>query len=109
MTDLRPADLCRELLATVEASEGRRKRRKRDTSADAIGLGIKRELLEGVIRDDPPPEALESWLARRCLEAGPGDGPMRAMARSIWDEWRLAGAAVSFREWLERGAPSADR
>lgn len=109
MTELRPADLCRELLAAVDASEGRRKRRKRDTSADSIGLAIKRELLEGVVRDDPPAEALEAWLARRCLEAAPGDGPVRAMAISILDEWRLAGTAGGFREWLHRGAPSADR
>src|SRR5690606_22702639 len=42
----RPADFCRGLLAALDASEGRRRRRKRDTTPDAIGLAIKRELLE---------------------------------------------------------------
>jgi hypothetical protein len=30
------------------------------------------------------------------------------MARSILEEWRLAGASPGFRDWLERGAPSDD-
>jgi hypothetical protein len=42
---LRPAEFCRQLLATLDVSEGRRKRRKRDTTPDAIGLAIKRDLL----------------------------------------------------------------
>ena len=35
--------------------------------------------------------------------------PLRAMARDILDEWRLAAAAPAFRAWLEAGAPSEDR
>ena len=54
---LRPAVLCRGLLDALEASEGRRKRRKRDTTPDAIGLGTKRDLLERAVRDAPDPEA----------------------------------------------------
>ena len=42
MTELRPAAFCREILTALEATEGRRRRRKRNTSADAIGLTIKR-------------------------------------------------------------------
>jgi hypothetical protein len=105
----RPAELCAELLAALEASEGRRKRRVRDTTPDAIGLGIKRELLEAAVAADPEPAAFETWLAERCLEAGVADGPVRAMAISIWDEWRLAATTAEFRQWLVQGAPSDDR
>lgn len=106
---LRPATLCAELIAALEASEGRRKRRARDTTPDAIGMRIKRELLEATVRHDPDPQDFEGWLAERCLEAGVADGPVRAMARSIWDEWQLALSAAEFRTWLASGAPSDDR
>jgi hypothetical protein len=106
---LRPARLCGDLLNALEASEGRRRRRVRDTTPDAIGLQIKRDLLEEVVRDDPDPEAFEGWLMERCYAAGLADGPVRAMALSIWDEWRLASTTAEFRRWLEQGAPSDDR
>ena len=109
MSDIRPAQFCTELLATLEASEGRRKRRVRDTTPDAIGLRIKRALLEEIVRADPPPEEFEGWLVRRCIAEGVADGPVRAMALSVWDEWRLAGTAEEFRRWLAQGAPSDDR
>ena len=104
----RPGDICRELLATLDASEGRRKRRKRDTTPDAIGLTLKRELLERAVAADPEPDDFEAWLLEQCRAAGEGDGGVRAMAQSIFEEWCLAREAESFREWLERGAPSDD-
>ncbi|MBI4419345.1 MAG: hypothetical protein HY560_00835 [Gemmatimonadetes bacterium] len=106
---VRPGEVCRELLAALEASEGRRKRRKRDTTPDSIGLGIKRDLLERIVAADPAPQAFEQWLFEYCLGVGSGEGGVRAMAQAIYEEWRLAHAAGSFREWLARGAPSADR
>ena len=42
--DPRPAEICRYLLQAMDASEGRRKRRKRDTTPDALGMEIMREL-----------------------------------------------------------------
>jgi hypothetical protein len=109
-TVARPADLCRELLTALEASEGRRRRRKRDTTPDAIGLGIKRALLERAISDDPGSDAFEGWLLERCLEgaATVSVGAVRAMALEILAEWRLVAADPAFRAWLEQGAPSAD-
>jgi len=104
----RPRDVCRELLAALEASEGRRQRRKRDTTPDAIGLAIKRGLLEQAVAADPAPDEFEAWLQQQCLAAGPGEGGVRAMALSIFEEWRLAQDAESFRDWLARGAPSDD-
>ena len=104
----RPATICRELLAALEASEGRRRRRKRDTTPDAIGLGIKRALLEAAVADDPEPAAFEGWLLERCLAAGGEAGATRAMALEVLAEWRLAASLPEFGDWLERGAPSDD-
>ena len=108
MAPFRPADFCRQLLAALDASEGRRKRRKRDTTPDAIGMTIKRDLLELAARENPEPEAFEPWLMEHCRVAGGISGPMRAMAQEVLAEWRLAEASPSFRDWLERGAPSDD-
>ncbi len=105
---LRPADFCRQLLAALGASEGRRKRRKRDTTPDAIGMTIKRDLLELAVRENPEPEAFEHWLLECCRGAGGTSGPMLAMAQEVFAEWRLAEASPSFREWLDQGAPSDD-
>jgi hypothetical protein len=104
----RPAELCRQLLAALEASDGRRGRRKRNTTPDALGISIKRDLLERAVRDDPEPEAFERWLMERCREAGPASGALRAMALEVFEEWRLAAMSPSLREWLDRGAPSDD-
>lgn len=107
----RPADVCRMLLAALESAEGRRKQRKRDQTPDAIGLAIKRELLEAAVSADPAPDAFEGWLLARCLDAaaGPGTGAVRAMAIEVLAEWRLATASPDFRAWLGQGAPSDDR
>ncbi|MDP9365960.1 MAG: hypothetical protein M3Q10_17365 [Chloroflexota bacterium] len=104
----RPGEVCRRLLGAMEGSEGRRKRRKRDTTPDAIGLGIKRDLLERATLDDPAPEEFEGWLLEQCLAAGPLAGATRAMALEVLDEWRLANVAPGFAGWLEAGAPSDD-
>lgn len=102
----RPAAFGRQLLAAITASDGRRRRRKRDTTPDAIGLNLKRQLLEALVRDDPDPGAFDAWLAAQC--AGPGSGGVRAMARAILEEWRMAASSPEFRAWLRDGAPSDD-
>ena len=105
---VRPATVCAHLLAAMEGSEGRRKRRKRNTTADSIGMAIKRDLLEGAAEEDPAPEQFEGWLLERCLRAGGDRGATRAMAIDILHEWRLAQASPDFRHWLQEGAPSDD-
>ena len=117
---LRPAEVCRRLLAALDASEGRRRRRKRNTTPDAIGMAIKRSLLQETVRDDPDSDAFEGWLAERCLSAGESgtrsdagelfaaSGPVRAMALEVLAEWRLAEAPGAFQSWLGQGAPSED-
>jgi hypothetical protein len=104
----RPGVVCRELLAALEASEGRRRRRQRDTTPDAIGLKMKQDLLERAVAADPEPEEFEAWLEAQCRAAGGAEGGVRAMALVIFEEWRLAQTADSFRDWLARGAPSDD-
>lgn len=110
MSTPRPAAVCGELIAALEAAEGRRRRRKRDTTPDAIGLGIKHDLLEGAVAADPEPEHFEAWLLERCLDpaGGASVGAVRAMALEILAEWRLACGAGDFAAWLGRGAPSED-
>jgi hypothetical protein len=106
----RPADVCRALLAALDAAEGRRRMRKRDQTPDAIGLTIKRDLLREVIADDPAPEAFEAWLMQYPVTRTSPElaGAAHAMARAVFDEWRLAHAHGGFRLWLAEGAPSDD-
>ena len=110
LRDFRPADVCRALLAALEAAEGRRKRRKRDQTPDAIGLAVKREVLERVVEDDPDPELFEGWLLSyvQKSESKHSAGAVSAMARAVLDEWRLAHSMKDFKVWLDRGAPSDD-
>jgi hypothetical protein len=105
---MRPAQVCSQLLAALEASEGRRRQRKRNTTPDSIGLTIKRGLLESAVRCDPDPDDFEGWLLERCESSAGGSGPARAMALDVLTEWRLAQTSERFRSWLEHGAPSAD-
>jgi hypothetical protein len=107
---IRPAKLCRALLAALESSEGRKRRRKRDQTPDGIGLSIKRTLLERAVQEDPEPEAFEEWLLNFSLAHAHSEdsGAISAMARSIFEEWRLAHSLNDFRAWLDQGAPSDD-
>jgi hypothetical protein len=106
----RPADVCRALLAALEAAEGRRRKRKRDQTPDAIGLSIKRSLLARAVQDDPSPEAFEEWLLNYPVKCDTPEwsGAVSAMARAVLEEWRLAHSLTEFRTWLEQGAPSDD-
>jgi hypothetical protein len=105
---MRPAEICSRLLAALDASEGRRRRRKRNTTPDSIGMALKRSILEETVRQDPDPDGYEGWLLERCLTPEGASGPMRAMALDVLSDWRLAQTSVVFRRWLEQGAPSDD-
>lgn len=110
-TPMRPAYICQALLAALEASEGRRRRRKRDTTPDAIGLAIKRRLLEQAVHEDPDPDTFEAWLLQCAVsleEMPASDGAVAAMARAVFEEWRMVHSLENFRDWLEQGAPSDD-
>lgn len=110
MTALRPAQVCSALLLALDAAEGRRRMRKRDQTPDAIGLAVKRALLERVVCADPDAERFEACLldyARDC-EGTQCPGAVWAMARAVLEEWRLAHEMQAFAGWLSAGAPSAD-
>ena len=106
----RPADVCRALLAALDASDGRRRKRKRDQTADAFGLAVKRDLLQRAVDEDPAPHAFEEWLFDYPQTCGRPEqiGPAVAMARAVFEEWRLAHTLRDFKQWLENGAPSDD-
>lgn len=104
----RPATICAQLLQAMGASEGRRKRRKRNTTPDALGMEVKRGLLEAAITDDPDPDDFDAWLFAQVQAAGGLAGATRAMARQVQDEWTFAVASGGFRAWLAAGAPSDD-
>ena len=93
VTRLRPAVVCAALLEALDASEGRRRRRKRDTTPDAIGMALKRQLLAQSVEADPDPEAFEAWLLERCLtgQADASRGARRARAREVLAEWQFPG------------------
>ncbi len=105
---MRPADICSRLLAALDASEGRRRKRKRNTTPDSIGMAIKRTILEDTVRHDPDPDRYEEWLLTRCVTPEAPSGPVRAMALDVLSDWRLAQTSAEFRIWLEQGAPSDD-
>ena len=105
---MRPAEICSQLLSALDASEGRRRKRKRNTTPDAIGMAIKRTILEETVRQNPEPEAYEGWLLEHCIQSGEANGPTRAMALDVLSEWRLAQSSVVFRNWLQQGTPSDD-
>jgi hypothetical protein len=104
---LQPGQFCAYLLRTIDASEGRRKRRKRDTTPDAIGLRIKRDLLERAVEENPLAEEFEAWLLQQVIAASAG-GPVHALAREIQAEYWIACHDPEFSRWLADGAPSAD-
>jgi hypothetical protein len=109
--NVRPAQICQSLLAALEAADGRRRRRKRDQTPDTIGLAIKRGLLERAVREDPEPENFEAWLLECAIsldDEPQSRGAVAAMARSVFDEWRMVHSLDNFRDWLARGAPSDD-
>jgi len=93
------SEFCRALLAALDAAEGRRRSRKRDQTPDAIGLGLKRALLERALREAPRDGTFEQWL----LDQGATPTTL-----GVLEEWRLARAMPEFAEWLANGAPSDD-
>lgn len=107
MRTLRPASVCAALLSALEAAEGRSRSRKRDQTADAIGLAMRRDLLARAVGDDPAPERFEQWLLS-YVEGSQPRGAATAIARGVLDEWRLAHRMDGFAAWLGRGAPSDD-
>ena len=105
MTCVRPADACRALLGALDASEGRRRRRKRDTTPDTLGMVIKRHL-----RADRPVRSragLFRGVAARALprERHGADGSDARHGPRGAHRVEADGCPGPFRDWLTAGAP----
>jgi hypothetical protein len=109
LVSVTPVEVCGGLLSALEASEGRRRRRSRNTTADSIGLAIQRALLEDAVREEPSGANFERWLQERCVAQGESDGAYRAMALLVWHEWKIASQSEDMNAWLTSGARSDDR
>lgn len=102
---LRPAEFARLARASIEVSEGRRRRRQRDTLADELGLELKLALLEAIEAADPEPEELEAFLLEYALRPERPSGPIRGVCTDLRAEWEIAQIAPAFAAWLREGAP----
>jgi hypothetical protein len=91
---LRPRDLALLLLASGDLLP---RQRARDQQADVAGMDLKRHLLDRLAALDPEPDEIEASLLRIVEEIGTPQGPTRAIAAGIRDDWQSACAAP---EWV---------
>src|SRR5262245_38834181 len=92
---MRPRDFALLLLTSGDLMP---RDRLRNQTADAIGLELKRRLLQALADLDPEPAKLEETLASLIDELGPPTGPVRALAVSFREEWQALPANP---EWIE--------
>ncbi len=105
--NLRPAEFCRQLLRALEMPRGSRESRDRPPPPHAIGLELKCDLLRRAIAADVAPADFEAWLLAQVL-AAPAGGPVRAVCREIFDEYRLASFDPDFGAWIAAGTLRED-
>jgi hypothetical protein len=91
---LRPRDFALLLLASGDT---RPRQRARDQQADRAGAELKRRVLERLAALDPEPAGLEAALLHIIEEIGSPEGPTRALALGLREEWQAACAAP---EWV---------
>jgi FdhE protein len=105
-----PVAVMLEDLASVDLDVAAVQQGYHRQTPDAFGLTVKRDLLRRAMEDDPGPEDFEAWLLNYPSTCGAAElaGPALAMARAVFEEWRLAHTVGEFRAWLEQGAPSDD-
>jgi hypothetical protein len=84
---MRPRDLALLLLASGDLLP---RQRARDQQADRAGLDLKRRVLDRLAALDPEPADLEATLLQIVAEIGPPEGPARAVAVIVRDEWLVA-------------------
>ena len=99
----RPRDLALLLLASGDL---RPRQRARDQQADQVGLSLKRRMLDRLAALDPEPDQLEQTLQHIVDGLGEPQGPARAIAATIRDDWLAACAAPA---WLEQLLEEATR
>jgi hypothetical protein len=91
---VRPRDFAVLLLSSGDEAP---RPRARDQQADRAGLILKRRVLDALVALDPEPQDLEAALLAIVEDFGQPTGPTRAIALSLFDEWRVACATP---EWL---------
>lgn len=82
---VRPRDFAVLLLSSGDLMP---RQRARDQQADRAGLEIKRRVLTSLAERDPEAEDVEATLLAIVEELGPPNGPTRAIARTVLEEWR---------------------
>src|SRR5689334_15922960 len=103
---MRPRDLAILLLASGDLLP---RQRARDQQADRAGLDLKRRVLDRIAALDPEPADLEAALLAIVAEMGPPEGPARAVAAVVRDEWLAACASPEWVAQLLAEATAADQ
>jgi hypothetical protein len=103
---MRPRDLALLLLASGDLLP---RKRARDQQADRAGNDLKRRLLDRIAALDPEPADLEATLLVLVEEIGPPEGPARAVAAVVRDEWLTACASPEWVAYLLAEATTADQ
>ena len=101
---LRPAECAGRCSPRSKRPKDAGGKRKRDQTPDAFGLAVKRELLQRAIEDDPAAGSIRRMAAQLSSHLR-GAGARRAraaMARAVFEEWRLAHSLGEFRRGLSR-------
>jgi hypothetical protein len=94
---VRPRDLSLMMLAAGDVLP---RRRARDQQADVAGLELKRQLLAEIVAADPESEALGEVLDAIVRRVGNPDGPARAIARGIIEEFEAIQCSPPLWAWL---------
>jgi hypothetical protein len=95
---MRPRDVALLLLNSGELLP---RQRLRSQTPDAVGLELKRRLLQSLVALDPEPAELDTALERLVLEGGTPVGPLRALALAFRDEWQALPANPQWIEYLQ--------
>jgi hypothetical protein len=95
---MRPRDFALLLLNSGELLP---RQRLRSQTPDALGLELKRRLLQSVAALDPEPKDLDQALERLVNEGNAPSGSLRALALSFRDEWQALPANPEWIEYLQ--------
>ena len=98
---MRPREFALLLLSSGELLP---RQRLRSQTPDAVGLELKRRLLQSLADLDPEPTELDETLAHLVNEGGASAGPLRALALSFRDDWQALPASPEWIEFLQSEA-----
>lgn len=107
----RPRDFA---LLSLAAAGGPPRARARDQRGDLAGEELRRAALRHIAAADPEPDDLAAALADFAREAGEAEGPARAVAALLLEQWQAARNSAAYWSWLlgealAAGLPAAGR